>query len=67
MIVDPGDMRTVMHQRAFPGEDIGDRPLPDTTLPFWAWLLGQPRDAVNGRRFEAQAEAWTLAPADGTS
>ena len=27
--VDPGDMRTRMHQDAFPGEDIGDRPLPD--------------------------------------
>ena len=27
--VDPGDMRTAMHQDAFPGEDIGDRPLPD--------------------------------------
>ena len=27
--LDPGDMRTAMHQDAFPGEDIGDRPLPD--------------------------------------
>jgi NAD(P)-dependent dehydrogenase (short-subunit alcohol dehydrogenase family) len=27
--VDPGDMRTRMHQEAFPGEDISDRPLPD--------------------------------------
>jgi NAD(P)-dependent dehydrogenase (short-subunit alcohol dehydrogenase family) len=27
--VDPGDMRTRMHQDAFPDEDIGDRPLPD--------------------------------------
>ena len=26
--VDPGDMRTGMHQDAFPGEDISDRPLP---------------------------------------
>ena len=26
--VDPGDMRTRMHQDAFPGEDISDRPLP---------------------------------------
>lgn len=25
---DPGDMRTYMHQQAFPGEDISDRPLP---------------------------------------
>jgi NAD(P)-dependent dehydrogenase (short-subunit alcohol dehydrogenase family) len=59
--VDPGDMRTAMHQAAFPGEDITDRPLPEATLPFWAWLLGQDRAAVNGRRFRAQAEVWEAA------
>ncbi|HEY7223459.1 MAG TPA: SDR family oxidoreductase [Micromonosporaceae bacterium] len=31
--VDPGDMRTEMHQRAFPGEDISDRPLPEEVVP----------------------------------
>ncbi|GAB7004853.1 SDR family oxidoreductase [Nocardioides sp. AN3] len=31
--VDPGDLRTAMHQRAFPGEDISDRPLPETVVP----------------------------------
>jgi NAD(P)-dependent dehydrogenase (short-subunit alcohol dehydrogenase family) len=31
--VDPGDMRTAMHQDAFPGEDISDRPLPETVVP----------------------------------
>ena len=30
---DPGDMRTVMHQEAFPGEDISDRPLPEGSVP----------------------------------
>ena len=30
---DPGDMRTDMHQAAFPGEDITDRPLPETVVP----------------------------------
>ena len=58
--VDPGDMRTRMHQKAFPGEDISDRPTPDVTLPFWAWLLGQEGKDVNGRRFGAQADRWTL-------
>lgn len=58
--VDPGDMRTQMHQEAFPGEDIGDRPLPEATLPFWAWLLGQEPMAVSGQRFRAQAEVWVL-------
>jgi NAD(P)-dependent dehydrogenase (short-subunit alcohol dehydrogenase family) len=31
--VDPGDMRTRMHQDAFPGEDISDRPLPEASVP----------------------------------
>ncbi|MEM9513736.1 MAG: SDR family oxidoreductase [Actinomycetota bacterium] len=30
---DPGDLRTDMHQAAFPGEDISDRPLPDVAAP----------------------------------
>lgn len=59
--VDPGDMRTQMHQDAFPGEDISDRPLPDVTLPFWAWLLGQAPATINGQRFQAQSELWTVA------
>jgi NAD(P)-dependent dehydrogenase (short-subunit alcohol dehydrogenase family) len=59
--VDPGDMRTQMHQEAFPGEDISDRPVPEVTLPFWAWLLGQNLQSVSGRRFQAQAEVWLAA------
>ena len=31
--VDPGDMRTQMHQEAFPGEDISDRPPPESSVP----------------------------------
>jgi NAD(P)-dependent dehydrogenase (short-subunit alcohol dehydrogenase family) len=31
--VDPGDMRTPMQQDAFPGEDISDRPLPESVVP----------------------------------
>jgi NAD(P)-dependent dehydrogenase (short-subunit alcohol dehydrogenase family) len=31
--VDPGDMRTRMHQDAFPGEDISDRPPPERSVP----------------------------------
>ena len=38
--VDPGDMRTAMHQDAFPGEDISDRPLPETVVPRLLALLG---------------------------
>ncbi len=31
--VDPGDMRTQLHQDAFPGEDISDRPPPEESVP----------------------------------
>ncbi len=58
--VDPGDMRTQMHQEAFPGEDISDRPMPEVTLPFWAWLLAQPPLKVSGHRLQAQAEVWSI-------
>ena len=37
--VDPGDMRTPMHQDAFPGEDISDRPLPESVVPRLLALL----------------------------
>lgn len=36
---DPGDMRTQMHQEAFPGEDISDRPLPRESVPPLLALL----------------------------
>ena len=45
--VDPGDMRTDMHQAAYPGEDISDRPLPESKVPgFIAILEG---DLPSGR------------------
>ena len=37
--VDPGDMRTRMHQEAFPDEDISDRPLPEESVPGFVHLL----------------------------
>ncbi|HEY0903470.1 MAG TPA: SDR family oxidoreductase [Marmoricola sp.] len=39
--VDPGDMRTRMHQDAYPGEDLSDRPLPETVVPRLLALLEQ--------------------------
>ncbi|MCW2669818.1 MAG: Short-chain dehydrogenase/reductase [Frankiales bacterium] len=39
---DPGDMRTDMQQAAFPGEDITDRPLPETVVPAFLRLLDRP-------------------------
>lgn len=37
--VDPGDMRTEMHQAAYPGENISDRPLPEARVPGFITLL----------------------------
>jgi len=37
--VDPGDLRTQMHQDAYPGEDISDRPLPEEVAPALLKLL----------------------------
>ena len=56
VLVDPGDMRTRMHQEAYPSEDISDRPLPDVTVPFWNWLFEQDPETVRGERLVAQAK-----------
>jgi NAD(P)-dependent dehydrogenase (short-subunit alcohol dehydrogenase family) len=37
--LDPGDMRTAMQQAAFPGEDISDRPEPETVAPTLVALI----------------------------
>jgi NAD(P)-dependent dehydrogenase (short-subunit alcohol dehydrogenase family) len=39
---DPGDMRTQMHQDAFPGEDISDRPEPEASVPGLRALIAGP-------------------------
>ncbi len=45
--VDPGDMRTQMHQEAYPGEDISDRPLPEASVPGLLALIDG--DYASGR------------------
>jgi NAD(P)-dependent dehydrogenase (short-subunit alcohol dehydrogenase family) len=55
--VDPGDMRTDMHQAAFPGEDISDRPLPEASVPGLLRLIDG--DLPSGRY-----QARELAPAE---
>jgi NAD(P)-dependent dehydrogenase (short-subunit alcohol dehydrogenase family) len=47
LTVDPGDMRTRMHQDAFPGEDISDRPPPEESVPGILALVDG--DAPSGR------------------
>jgi NAD(P)-dependent dehydrogenase (short-subunit alcohol dehydrogenase family) len=39
--VDPGDLRTAMHQAAFPGQDITDRPLPESVVPALRHLISE--------------------------
>jgi NAD(P)-dependent dehydrogenase (short-subunit alcohol dehydrogenase family) len=48
--VDPGDLRTRLQQEAFPGEDISDRPLPETVVPHLLALL---RDRPPSGRYRA--------------
>jgi NAD(P)-dependent dehydrogenase (short-subunit alcohol dehydrogenase family) len=55
--VDPGDMNTDMHQAAYPGEDISDRPAPETVVPALLRLLDD--DAPPSGRYRAA----DLAPA----
>jgi NAD(P)-dependent dehydrogenase (short-subunit alcohol dehydrogenase family) len=54
--VDPGDMNTRMHQEAFPGEDISDRPPPEASIPGLRALIdgNQPSG-----RYSARAMAGT--------
>src|SRR2546423_6628453 len=47
---DPGDMRTDLHQQAFPGEDISDRPEPETVVPA---LLRLVDGDLPGGRYQA--------------
>lgn len=49
--VDPGDMRTQMQQEAFPGEDISDRPLPETSVPGLIELI---KGDLPSGRYEAR-------------
>jgi NAD(P)-dependent dehydrogenase (short-subunit alcohol dehydrogenase family) len=55
LVVDPGDMRTEMHQDAFPGEDISDRDGPEASVPGLVALIEG--DAPSGSRHQARAVA----------
>lgn len=55
--LDPGDMRTQMHQDAFPGEDISDRPLPETVVPAVLRLVDERPPSGRVRAADLQAVA----------
>jgi NAD(P)-dependent dehydrogenase (short-subunit alcohol dehydrogenase family) len=56
--VDPGDMNTRMHQEAFPGEDISDRPPPESSVPGL-------REMLTGRLPSGRYQARALPPSAG--
>jgi len=52
--VDPGDLRTQMHQDAFPGEDISDRPEPESVVPALLALIRSERPSGRVRLSDIQ-------------
>lgn len=61
--VDPGDLRTAMHQAAFPGEDISDRPKPESVAPAIVHLVTSRRPS--GRYRAADLTALAAPSAEG--
>jgi NAD(P)-dependent dehydrogenase (short-subunit alcohol dehydrogenase family) len=55
--LDPGDMRTAMHQAAYPGEDISDRAEPETVAPVVVALISS---GLPSGRYRAADLAATL-------
>jgi NAD(P)-dependent dehydrogenase (short-subunit alcohol dehydrogenase family) len=53
--VDPGDLRTAMHQAAYPGEDITDRPEPSSVVPAFLALINSDRPSGRYRASELVA------------
>jgi NAD(P)-dependent dehydrogenase (short-subunit alcohol dehydrogenase family) len=62
--VDPGDMRTQLHQAAFPGEDISDRPLPSESVPG---LIPLVEGVLPSGRYRAAEVAEVAAAADAAA
>jgi NAD(P)-dependent dehydrogenase (short-subunit alcohol dehydrogenase family) len=60
--VDPGDMRTQMQQEAFPGEDISDRPLPESSIPGFLQLLSGrlPSGRYQARLLVPEVPGWEI-------
>ncbi|MGH3171814.1 MAG: SDR family NAD(P)-dependent oxidoreductase [Trebonia sp.] len=57
---DPGDLRMDMHQAAFPDDDISDRPLPESVVPRFLYLIAE--RLPSGRYRVAELGAKTQAP-----
>src|SRR5262249_8148324 len=65
--VGPGDLRTDMHQLAFPGEDLSDRPLPEAGVPPFPRPIPEPMPRRPGRRAGLRPATAGAAAEAGTS
>jgi NAD(P)-dependent dehydrogenase (short-subunit alcohol dehydrogenase family) len=65
--VDPGDLRTAMHQAAFPGEDISDRPEPATVVPAFLELIGSDRPSGRYRASDLVSAEATVGATSGAT
>jgi len=65
--VDPGDLRTRMHQQAYPGEDISDRPLPETVTPAFLRLVTERMPSGRYRAVELMPVRQPAAPAGAST
>ncbi len=63
--VDPGDLRTEMHQQAFPGEDISDRPLPESVVPRLVALIES--DLPSGRYRAGEIPVSDMSPGNAST
>jgi NAD(P)-dependent dehydrogenase (short-subunit alcohol dehydrogenase family) len=62
--IDPGDLRTRLHQEAFPGEDISDRPEPESVIPAFIAVIesDRPSGRVRLAEVEVEVEVEAVAP-----
>ena len=64
--VDPGDMNTQMQQEAFPGEDVSDRPWPETSVPGMLRLIEGDLPSGRYRARDLDAAEAAAAPSEGS-
>lgn len=52
--LDPGPLRTAMRARAYPGEDPGQQPEPESIMSIYLYLMGPDSKGITGQAFSAQ-------------
>jgi NAD(P)-dependent dehydrogenase (short-subunit alcohol dehydrogenase family) len=64
--VDPGDMNTRMQEEAYPGEDVSDRPPPETSVPGLLRLIEGDLPSGRYRARDLAPATFSIAGASGT-